>query len=168
MSTNDHIFFGLYKGATNTAAARDLSAVSASAATPVLYDYTVPAGKTAVLARINLFLTDAGQDMLKFGGVSARTNGLKVYTKDAAGATITNFTTDTTIKKNADWALFAGPDGATTDVLGAGDDTLVVRWTLEKSGRPISLDAGESFIVQVQDDLTSVTEFRAQVQGYYL
>ena len=40
----------------------------------------------------------------------------------AGGTVITNYTTDMTIKKNADWCLLAGPDIGDVNTLGAGDD----------------------------------------------
>jgi hypothetical protein len=135
---------------------------------PSIYKFTVPAGREVILTRMTGVLTDGAISQPLFGGVSARTNGLKIYTATSGGTTIANYTTDVTVKKNSDWGIFAGPDADAVSTLGAGDDVFFIRWTFSKAGQPIALGPGESFNVAVQDDITSLTAFNLMVQGYYV
>ena len=142
-------------------------AVTGSLATPLKYKYTVPAGRKAVIHRICSKLIDNGIQTTLFGGMAKLTNGVKVLTTESTGTIITNYTTDVTMKQNADWALFAGTDGVREVIQGAAEDSFVVRWTLDKAGQNVWLEGGESFEVWIQDDLTSLTEYEVMVQGYY-
>jgi hypothetical protein len=164
---------GLYKalvpGSTYNSTTVDMSNASAAANTtnPAIYKFTMPAGRSGTLERVNMLLMDGSIDLTKFGGIAARTNGLKIYTETAGGTTITNYTTDLTIKKSGDFVLFAGADAGTVNELGGTDDSQLIRWTFSKAGQPIRLNAGESFNIAVQDNLTSLTQFTAMVQGKY-
>ena len=142
-------------------------AATGSLATPLKYKFTVPTGRKAVIHRICSRLVDNGIQTTLFGGIGARTNGVKLVTTNSSGTIITNYTTDITMKKNADWALLAGPDGAFETVQGAAEDSFVVRWTLDRAGQNVWLEGGESFEIWVQDDLTSLTEYEVMIQGYY-
>jgi hypothetical protein len=143
------------------------AATTANTTNPAVYKFTMPAGRSGTLQRVCMLLVDGSIDLTKFGGLTARTNGLKVYTETAGGTIITNYTTDITIKKSGDFVLFAGPDAGTVNELGGTDDAQLIRWTFSKAGMPIRLNAGESFNIAVQDDITSLTEFTAMVHGNY-
>jgi len=143
------------------------SATTASTTAPAVYHFTMPDGRSGTLERVTMLLIDGSIDLTKFGGISALTNGLKMYTETAGGTTITNYTTDVTVKKSGDFVLFAGPDAGMVNELGSTDDTQLIRWTFAKAGQPIKLNSGESFNIAVQDDITSLTEFVAMVQGNY-
>lgn len=169
VASGEGIYRALVPASVYNATTIDMSNASAASSTssPAVYKFTMPDGRSGTLERVCMILVDGAIDLTKFGGITARTNGLKMYTTDKDGDVITNYTTDVTIKKSGDFALFAGPDANTVDVLGAGDDAQLVRWTFAKAGMPIRLNSGESFNIAVQDDITSLTEFTAVVHGNY-
>lgn len=169
VSSGEAIYRCLVPGSTYNSTTIDMSNATSTANTtnPAVYKFTVPSGRSAVVERVNGLLVDASIDLTKFGGVAARTNGLKIWTETAAGSVITNYTTDVTIKKNGDWCLLAGPDIGDVNTLGAGDDLQLIRWTLSKAGQPVRLNAGESIRVAVQDNIQSLTQFTLMVQGFY-
>jgi hypothetical protein len=160
------IYAMLHRTATRTATTILANVDGSSVSVP--FRFTVPAGKTAKLTRLNVEINDASIDQSKFGGVTARANGLTIYTETAGNTVIEDLTGLWPIKKNGDWAPYAGPDGVNTRSTGAGDDLFVCRWTFSKAGQPITLQAGQSFVIEVHDDLRSLTQYVQQVQGYYL
>lgn len=129
----------------------------------ITYAYTVPAGRTLDLHRVNVVIVDGNSDPADFGGISGSlTTGCAIRITDSSNSVIQNFG-DIRIKKNADWHPLAGIDMQI--VAGTGDEAMSVRWTLANTGAEMRLGAGESFCVTVEDDLSALTEFTTQVQG---
>ena len=128
------------------------------------WDYTVPDGNVAFLARSCILILDVGVRPTRFGGISELTNGLLVRCYDTDGATLLkDYTADFQVKKNADFALLAGTDNPVID--GVGADAVEVRWTFMKAGGMLLLDENQIFRVTTQDDLSDLTSFRWCIQG---
>ncbi len=137
------------------------------ATTAGVYQYTVPDGKTAEIFRVNFQIVDGGITYNEFGGLGAvLTNGIKIEIIDQDTTTvILDFLDGETIKANEHFAALSGVDAALD--LAAGDDALLVRWSISKAGdnHGVVLQAGEILRVTTQDDLTNLTVFQAMVQG---
>lgn len=128
------------------------------------FDHTCPQDTVEFLNRSCILMVDGGITIIKFGGISALTNGLRIQNIDSDGTTVLHeYTTGFTIKANYHFGLLAGPDVPIENA--AGEDALIVRWTLEKVGSPILLTEGQIFRVIVQDNLAGITEFSWMIQG---
>jgi len=133
---------------------------------PSVFGYTVPAGQTLYLSRVNFLITDGGVKPDTFGGLSALTNGCTVKIHDAAGTARLDFMAGQTIKANSQFAYLAGAD--IQPVAGTAIDSLPIRWTIGKafSGRSLRLPQGWSIRWTNNDALTGLNEFRAMLQGW--
>lgn len=145
----------------NVAESTDMAIAAADS-----FSYTVPAGQTFEFWRVNIRVTDGGIEMPLFGGIAALTTGLDVIVTDASNARLFRFNTGIPIKTNSDWGLLAGVDAARILEQGAGDDTLLGRWTVAKAGASMLLDAGWKFKIIKPDDLSGLTQFEMTVQGF--
>ena len=126
--------------------------------------YQVPVGKKAYIQRINFQITDAGVDPKDFGGITGSlTTGCSVMVLDSDGTVLKDFTAGRPIVKNGDWGRLAGVDVDRDS--GAGDDQLLIRWTIAKAGGPLMLHNQEQVVLGIHDDLTGLTEFFGMVQG---
>ena len=133
--------------------------------TPVKFDYIV-INHTEDLVRLNLLSIDNANRVDRFGGLAVLTNGLKMEMIDTDNSVLVDFTNGSTIKRVVDFGLFAGIDVDPADeVGGAGDDVFNIRWTFAKGGARIRVSKGMRFRITVQDDLTGLTLFHAQIQG---
>lgn len=107
-----------------------------------------------------------------FGGGDALSNGLEVKVTTSSGGEVFDFLDDFRIVENHQWALLAGADA---DMIVAGTSAnslahLPIRWTIAKSGQPLTLGIGHELRITFLDDVSSsgvVAEFRAQAQGFY-
>lgn len=129
--------------------------------TPVNFTAEPPAGKNMIVYRLLLVMEDASMSWVKFAGRSALANGVIIYvTEDGVER---NIVTDP-IKTNRDyvWNCYdVEIDNATTAILR-------MRWTFSRAGTVLVLKDAESdnFRIAVNDDLTSVSYFKATIQGY--
>lgn len=132
---------------------------------PSVFEYQVPAGRTFKLVRINFVIVDGSISPGDFGGISgALTNGCLFQIIDDDGATeVLDFTGGVPIATNADFGGLAGADIIITEL--AGDDLLPIRFTIEKAGAQMRLTAGQRVRWTNQDDVSTITKFRAMVQG---
>lgn len=133
--------------------------------TPVEFTFTPTA--SCKIQRVNFVIVDGTIKYGQFLGIaSALTNGLLIEHRTKADATITNYTADAPIKTTEDFGALSGVDAAVS--LGVGDDSFPVRWTLANAGSPLFMEAGEDFCVTVRDNISALSKFRAQVQGFYI
>lgn len=135
--------------------------VNATGMTPSVFQYEVPANKVLVARKINFILTDAAFTPIKFGGIAALANGVKVTVTDGSDVELLDFLDTLTIKNNIEFGLLAGANIN----IGSALDGMTVGWTLSDTGHGLILTEGEKIKVSIQDDLTGLTEFRAMVQG---
>jgi hypothetical protein len=133
--------------------------------TPAVYEVRCPATAKWKLVRVNFMLLDTGIIPSNFGGVAALTNGLTIKVVDASDVVLLDFMEGETIKQNADFTYLAGVDAPVLDTLGGNPDMLPIRWTIAKAGNSILLHGGDAIQITVPDDLSTMNDFRAMIQG---
>ena len=144
----------------NNSGSNDLNVDGSS--TPVHFD--VEGDESCGLYRVTASLVNSGLRPTRFGGLTELVNGITIKLVDSVGATILDFLDGVSIKKDADWTFLTGVDGII--IASAGDDHLSIRWTISKGiGDILRLTTGEKIRITVNDNLTSITEFRAFAQG---
>lgn len=116
-----------------------------------------------ILYRCNISLQDTNMQPGAFGAISSLNTGVQIVVEDTDGSILFDFTADDKIKENIDWNDLAGVDHVIQD--GTPDDSLTIRWTLERAGAPLYLASGQSFSFVIADDLTGLVSFEAVVQG---
>lgn len=132
--------------------------------TPVKFFIQPPVTEKYILKRMNVEVIDSNfNDALKYGGLTL-SSGMRVYVENDSGI-IKEYTTGFTIKRNFDWALFAGVD---VPILSAPvTDALIIRWSFAKGCSDIILDGSntERLVVEVQDLMTGLDDQLIMVQG---
>lgn len=118
------------------------------------------------IARMIVYLEDVGAfPSDKYGYNLTLTNGIHVYVHDAAHAVVAHLNHDLPVYTNAQWGRLC------YDVdyqnYGTGNDSLAVRWTFERSGKPVTLSPGQHLTVALEDDFTGLVDHTFMVQGYY-
>jgi hypothetical protein len=124
-----------------------------------------------VINRVNIVMECATAPTDKeFCDIAALTNGLKIEVIDTDGSTVLlDFLAGTTIKENRDLVLLAGPD-VVSDFANANNRHVFIRWTIARAfdGEPLLLSDNQHIQITVQDNISTVTEIWAMVQGYKL
>lgn len=115
------------------------------------------------ITRILFKMRDANMRLNQFGGIATLTNGITITARDTNDAVLHTFN-PLVIKSLDDFGLLAGLDSVIEPSV--GDDTWYCRWTLEKAGRPIILFPAQYLMIDINDDLSGLTEFYAQAQGF--
>lgn len=166
MSKFDAVYFHFFRNGASEA-----MNVNGSV-TAVNFDITAPAGDKdkTFIKRINVLIQDTGVRPDWFGGTgvgAALSNGLRIVVLDKDGNELLDWVDGATIKDNGEWVFLAGVDSPIYSPLGAGDDEVSVRWTLERGLGPpgYELEPGQTFRVIVQDNLSGITSFRMFAQG---
>lgn len=134
--------------------------------TPVRFSVAPPAGQVWQITRMIILLRDGGTfDSGGWGnnGGSPLANGMKV------GLTLDGTDIDMT---PIPWVTVADLAGVAYDLdhhaFGSGDEFITVRLTISKAGTNLRLDGdkGDSFWMEVRDNLTHLTEQRCMCQGF--
>jgi hypothetical protein len=123
-----------------------------------------PAGQIYELNRMLINIQASGVlASQKYGDLAALTNGIKIYVE--SNGVRSEFDTGA-VKTHDDWAGICH-DSMALNYGNVAGKTISVRWTFSKSGHGISLDGdkAEKFIVQINDDLSSLTKHQFMVQG---
>ncbi len=126
--------------------------------TPVDFKYTVPSGKQFVFQRLMLYMDDASVfDALKFGSLTALTNGVKMSVGGVELVTWKNMIDIvTTMYDLAPYAHLARENKGC-----AG------RWTMSKSyGDSLLVQTGETVSALVQDNLGDLDTMNIRIHGY--
>ncbi len=129
--------------------------------TPVVFEYVVSSSFYFGLAEINLVISDAAITPVKFGGITALSNGITWQVVDASNTLLYDFCPGGNIKQNAEF----GNIGGTTIVLTGGADQISVTWRTSTAGISAILQAGWKVRVTVRDNLTGLDYFQASVTG---
>jgi len=135
--------------------------------TPVKFYVQPPLNTSYKLNRLNINATASSFiDATKYAGVTL-TNGIKAYV-ERKGVKIKDFTRDINIKSSYMWGLLAGIDSITQE--GALSDPLLVRWTFDRSYKKFILYGNklDRFVIEIADNLTSMTTHYAMLQGEIL
>ena len=126
--------------------------------------YSPGTGEAALISRVLFDLVDNAMQVDKFGGLAALTNGVKVQVLESDGDTeVLDFLDGGTIKNNYEFSHLAGTDAFVEPT--AGDDELLVRWSIWKSGAVLYLPPTRKFAVTIQDNLAGLAHFETVVQG---
>lgn len=132
---------------------------------PKVYQYTVGPGDTLLMYRMIVSYSDSGTfDASFYGNGATLNNGLLVKVVYADSSEL-DLLDGAPILSNHDWESMCY-DFRYHDY-GVGDGVATVRWTFANSGNPILLEAGDSFQVVVQDNLTVLTGQRFNIQGCF-
>lgn len=130
-----------------------------------------PAGYDYEIERLIVTIYDTtAMQAQEYGNLgSALNGGITVHHFDANGVEVTEYTDGVPITINAGWAYLASVD-VNVMAWGAGNELLVVRWTLGKSGAPLLLLPGEKFVVRLawnatDDDYSGLLSHYFQAQG---
>lgn len=150
-----------------SASGNDYDLDTDSDVTPTVFGYEVPAGKIVIIARVNLSLVDNSINPNDFGGImGGLATGCLFQAIDSDSSTeLLDFLDGVPIQQNLQFALLAGVDIPITEF--AGDDLFPIRFTIGNSGRRMRLSAGQRIRWTNQDDLSALTKFMIEVQGYY-
>lgn len=132
--------------------------------TPEVFKIAPPAGQKWRIARWMLSITDQkGFDVGTFGANGLLTNGIMPRIKIGG---VTSDMLDFGIRSNGDIAATAFDMDLYT--FGNTDDILTGRLSFTRMGQFIRLDgdSGDELQVVIRDDLTTLTSFYIQAQGY--
>lgn len=138
------------------------------ATTADIYYLEAQAGEILIVERLIVTYQDAGGGTVsEYGNLNAAlTTGIEVKVTDDNGTTVLRDLTDgVPVTQNGHWARFCYDHQVIN--YGAGEDLWATRWTFANAGRPITLYAGQRLEMQVNDDLTNLTNHYALAQGYF-
>ena len=141
--------------------------------TAVPFYIQAPADEDYYITRLMWYFSDTNNwSANNFADFAAPlTNGLMFAVQEADDTVTLDFTDVEPIKSNKQFhAMFYDADPVS---YGAGDDSLVGRWTFTKDfgGEPLKLKGGDGTVGQklvltVQDNLTLATAFHVKVRGF--
>jgi hypothetical protein len=130
--------------------------------TPVDFTLSPPSGKIYHIHKVLIGIEDTSINHDKFGGITGGlTNGILFKVKENGTE---RDLIPVALKKNAGFYVVAFDvtiSSSTTDIL-------VARWDFSDSGTTLKLQDSTSDYLKltVQDDLTTITQFKVLVQGY--
>jgi len=124
-----------------------------------------PTAQDFHIMRMIVYVEDTGAfDADKYGNNITLTNGIEVRTVGAHGITA-DLTAGKPVLTNSHWARYC--HDIRVDDFGTGNETLSVRWTFEKSGKPIILSGtdNERLEIVLSDDFSGLVSHLFLVQG---
>ena len=124
------------------------------------------AGEIAEIHRMVVHIDDGSAFSADSYGnvVGPLTNGVLVEVRRASDdSVLIDLTSGEPIKSNGDWSHFAYD----LDIYGftGGRNIMAVRWTFAKGGEALKLSQHEYLAVQIQDDLSTLTDHKFFVHG---
>lgn len=131
--------------------------------TPVNFDLQINA--LWYLYQLNVIISDAGMTALKFGGIAALTNGVRIQILASDETLIIDLHESTGIKMNIDWFDLASIGSVIQDF--PTSDIFKVGIPLERGGVPMELKADSIIRFIIQDDLTALDYFEVIANGIY-
>jgi len=135
--------------------------------TPAQFYCQPPANEIIIVHRVIVMIEDtSGFAARDYGNIAdGLTNGIELKTyRDSVE--INDLTGGAPIQTNGEWARVCYDVDLKT--WGPGNEILVVRWSFDKSGIPVTLVGAknESISIDVNDDMTGLIEHTFMVQGY--
>lgn len=134
--------------------------------TPQEFKYIPVVGGHVEIHRMLVHVRDTGAFTADgFGALSVLSNGVTFCIKNSSDDSVAIDLLDgIPIKSNASWNRVCYD--TRLDTHGSGDNYLAICWTFANSGTPFRIDNGEEYIsMTVNDDLSGLVEFYAQLQG---
>lgn len=145
----------------------DINATGNYSVTPQKFYIKPPAGELWVINRMVVYIQDGGAWRSEYyAGLGAPlTNGIDLY-RNIASDSSDHLITTKPVTHNSEWGQYNYD--VDIQAIGAGDITLLARWTFEKSGRAMALDGsiGEELGLIFRDDLSGIVEHHFHVQGF--
>ena len=134
--------------------------------TDVMYDYTTPAGKTALIAKAVFKIRDSAESGQTFGGIATLTNGCLAQILDADGEEVFDLTGGNPIKSNNNFMCQPGFRRPVlySDTIGCAQYVINVTWDLDHHGG-ICLPEGYTFRFTVRDSLVALSDMFGYVHG---
>lgn len=131
--------------------------------TPVEFTYTVLNDYYLLLHRICFVIISSGAvNADEFGGIKDGLDNGVLLSVERKGNIIKDLFAGQPIKRNAEWASFAGVDVSNL----AGDEGIVIGWTFtQAAGFPMRLHPNDILRATIQDNLTSLVIFRTMIHG---
>ncbi len=100
-----------------------------------------------------------------FGALPLLTNGVLVTLRDENGNLLRDLCAGVPIARNEDWSALAGTDVKSRSGMSA-NDSLIIHWNFDDAfNAHVDLKPRQCLQIKVQDDLSSMTLFRAVIQG---
>ena len=133
--------------------------------TPVIFKATPGTDARIDIMRLLFFISSStAPDDSKFGNIATLTNGVHIRKNIGNG---TSYLTLGIWKKNGDMKLTMYNVDYSTKA-GGGNHGTNGRWTIFESGAVLNIDDASNETVEfvIQDDLSSLVEFNANVQGH--
>ncbi len=128
------------------------------------FKVTCPDGWVYRVARMIVVIADGPSFAAdKYGNLAALTNGIELKLYNADGTERLDLTGGFPIKQNGQWNCFCFD--TRLDDYGAVVHFLSVRWSFDKSGLPLLLNAGDHLDVEMNDDLTGLITHTFNMQG---
>ena len=135
--------------------------------TSVEFRFITP--RPVLVYRLNIAVVGGAKEVLDgFFSLGILTKGLTIIHRKSqpqGGGTIHHFGTATVpIRRHNDFGALAGIDVDSDTV--ANMSRFTIRWTLERAGLPHQLNQFEELVINIRDDLSTLTSMRAMVQGF--
>lgn len=130
-------------------------------------DYYLEAlkGEEILVSRLIIHIKDVGNlDADAYGNNITLVNGIWPYIQRKNGDRI-SLVGDDPIFTNSDWAGICFD--ALPSTYGQGNQSLAMRWSLNKYGKGITLVEGDRLGFRIKDDLTGLTHHHVLVQGVH-
>jgi hypothetical protein len=137
-------------------------------AAPLVFRHT--AQRISELVRVTITALGAKEVVDGFFDQTALTNGIQIVLRklnEGPGGTdyVEMFGTDVVpVTHHQDFGIMAGTDVSSDSTGNASRYS--IRWTIAKTGATYKMDPGDSLAFLIRDDLSSVSEMRAMVQGF--
>ena len=139
---------------------------AASLEEPSVYAWQVPPSVEARISRLVLGLIGGNPSVNEFAGMnSPLTNGILFQATDDKGGLLQSFHGQRPVTTNGDFVFMAGSDMEM--LIGPGLDLVTVRFSFFKANANVLIGQGYQIRVVIQDDLSSISQFRIMVQGTY-
>lgn len=120
------------------------------------------------LARMIITLEDNGEfNTDLYGKDIVLTNGVGVFVRNSDDELLIDMTADDKVHTNIEWSQYCFDVEYHDFGTGNANKWLAVRWTFEKSGKFLSLSAGDYISAELNDDFTGLIAHRFLIQGFY-
>ena len=129
--------------------------------TPVVYTATPNTGKRFYVYRIEITMRDTAINLLKFGGITALTNGFNIEIKEQGS---TRYLMEHSVKFNSEFFRWTPH----IEIYSSGEDLITVTFNFTDTNSVIRLDDSDSDYIRttISDDLTGLTGFTVTIHGY--
>lgn len=160
-----HIFQFLSKDIDGDQSIANINAVGNYSAVREKFLIHAPAGYLYILNRMVVYIQDTGSFRAEGYGAQATplTNGINLCLCEAGTEKVI---TSKPIQHNSEWGMYNYDVDVKT--WGAGDESLLARWSFFLSGQPFTVDGDkeQSFGLIFNDNLSFLVEHHFHIQGF--